>query len=364
MLRPKNAEKFHGYVVDLTTYLRRLFRSDKKIMNALNNVHRKHRQMDNDTYIEYTLNNLSPYIDYISQKDEFIFTPEFGKKSLNFLIGLDFRTIWNSLESENKRVVFRYLEFIYMQSSLALNKNKSKVAEIVECIKVEQELEKEAMENPNAFGDSGNGNPFDINSIFGDDNILLDIAQDIKAELNFEELLGGIMGGDGLKLKPGQNPMDLINNMAQNPEIMSVMNNFGTKLQQKLQDKNVSPEELQKSAEKLKENLGNSISNMPGGSQLKKMLKNFDIETLARNFSNAQAMQQQQQQQLNSSSENQSIDAQQMLQQMMQNGGNPQFQQMMEQMQQSMMMHSNNNNEEEDNANEPEVRTIDPPLDD
>jgi len=329
MVRARNLEKFHKNFKDLWSYIRQVLKGDKKMTDLLTRVHQKHRTMDQEQYLEYTLNNLTPYIDYIAQKDEFIFTSEFGNKPLNFLIGLDFRTIWNKFTPENKRVVFRYLEFLYIQASLALRVNKETCNAIVESITVEQELEKEAQDNPNMFGDNAGGS-MDFQSLFGDDNLLMDLANDIKEELDFEQLLGNL---GGFKLKPGQNPMDLINSMSNNPELTNMMTNLATKISQKMTDKNISSEDLQKSAEKLKENLANSVSNMPGGSQLKKMIKNLDFNKMAEQMNNS-----------NSDSpldDNQGSipNPQDLLQQLFpQSGGNvpPELKQFMDQMNQNM----------------------------
>lgn len=267
--------------------------------------------------MENTLRNISPYIDHISRKDEFIFTPEFGNaktKPLQFFPKFDFRKVWakRDLSKENKRVIFRYLELIYINSSLALNRNRDKVNELVEAIKMEQEIAKEAEENPNAFGDAdqagGNSsaNPLDFNSIFGDDNIIMDLVKDLKNELNLQDLFGEIMSsgtvagrndarssgagaGPGIpglpQLQPGQNPMAMIQAMASNPQMQEVMKNIAGKLESKIKEKGITQEDLVKSTESIKNNLTNQVSKMPGGSHLKKMLNNLDFDTMFKQMS-------------------------------------------------------------------------------
>ena len=158
MVRTRNLEQFHRYVIDLWKYLKQIYKDDPKTKTILNKAFQRHRSMDKVQYMEYILRNLSPYIKYITQRDEFIFTPEFGNKPLKFLIGLDFKDIWKPiLTSEQKKVIFRYLEFLYMQSSRAFDKNEDKVKEIKEAILMEQEIEKEAAENPDMFADQDGG---------------------------------------------------------------------------------------------------------------------------------------------------------------------------------------------------------------
>ena len=239
MVRTKNLEQFNRYVVDLWKYLKQVFKEDQKIKRVLNRALLTHRDMDKIQYLEYTLNNITPYIDFISRKDEFIFTPEFGKKPLKFLIGVDFRHIWKStLTSENKRIIFRYLEFLFMQASRALDKNENKVKEIKEAIIMEQEIEKEAAENPDMFGDQNNGvgGLGDLASLFQGDNILMELANDLKDELNLEELMGQLLGGN--EMQPGANPMDMMKNLSENPNMQNILNSLQEKVTSKMAEKN------------------------------------------------------------------------------------------------------------------------------
>lgn len=296
MVRPRNVEKFHRYVLDLWKYLKDLYKNDTQTKQLLNKVYSKHRSMDQVKYLEFTLNNLSPYVDYFTRRDEFIFTPEFGKRPLNFLIGFDFRQVWKlELTLEQKRIIFRYLEFLYIQASLALRKNTAKVNEIIDAIKMEQEIEKEAAENPDMFKDEENqggggllgtllgGGGADFASLFGDDNILVDLANDLKDEFDLGEILGDMLGGDG-GLKPGANPMDAINNLSRNPKMQNILETLSNKVQQKMQDRNISQEELLASADKLRDGLMKNVKGMPGGSQIKKMINNMDLEKMSQQF--------------------------------------------------------------------------------
>ena len=73
MVREKNVEKFHKYFVDLWTFLKKIYNDDSSEKDYLNKIYMKHHRMDKVTYLEQVLTNISPYIDYISKKDEFIF---------------------------------------------------------------------------------------------------------------------------------------------------------------------------------------------------------------------------------------------------------------------------------------------------
>jgi len=293
MIRTRNQEKFEGYQKDLWGYLKKILKeSNPKECSELNNFLLKTKKsMEPVELMEKTLRNISPYIDNISRKDEFIFTPEFGNsktKPLQFFPQFDFRKVWakRDLSKENKRIIFRYLELIYINASLALNRNREKVNELVEAIKMEQEIAKEAEENPNAFGDadqasSGSGG-LDFNSLFGNDNVIVDLIQDLKNEFNLEEMLGEVMGGGagGMPLQAGQNPMQLLQNMSTNPQMQDVMKNIFARLETKIKEKGITPEDIAKSTDNVKDNLLKHVAKMPGGSHLKKMLNNLDVDKM------------------------------------------------------------------------------------
>ena len=330
MIRAKNQEKFERYVKDLWTYLKTTLKethpNECKDLNHF--LLRTKKSMEATELMRTTLRNISPYIDYISRKDEFIFTPEFGDvktKPLQFLPGFDFRKVWKktNLTNEQKKIIFRYIEFLYIQSSLALGKNRDKVNELVEAIKMEQEITREAEENPNAFGDADEGG--DFSSIFGDDETLMELVNDLKDELNLEETLGGMLGG--IQIQPGQNPMQAIQQMSNNPQMAEMMRLIAGKMESKMKEKGITQEDLMKSAENLKTNLAKNVSKMPGGAQIKKMLNNLDVDSLAKQ------MQQQEQQLPNPFLQQQSgPDMDQLMAQLM--GGQQQAGQMPPQLQQ------------------------------
>jgi hypothetical protein len=296
MIRTRNQEKFEGYQKDLWGYLKKIMKdTNPRECTELNNFLLKTKKsMEPVELMEKTLRNISPYIDHISRKDEFIFTPEFGNsksKPLQFIPSFDFRKVWakRNLSKENKRIIFRYLELIYINASLALNKNRDKVNELVEAIKMEQEITKEADENPNAFGDAdqggsaGGAGALDFNSIFGNDNVIMELVQDLKNEFNLEEMLTEIMGGAGGGMPPlqaGQNPMALLQTMSTNPQMQEMMKNISSRLENKIKEKGITQDDIVKSTESIKKNLMTHVGKMPGGSHIKKMINNLDLDKM------------------------------------------------------------------------------------
>jgi hypothetical protein len=60
----------------------------------------------------------------------------------------------------------------------------------------------------------------------------------------------------------------------------SLFENLATKVQAKMTERNISNEDLLASAGKLQEGLMKSVSKMPGGSQIKRMIKNMDLQKM------------------------------------------------------------------------------------
>ena len=62
--------------------------------------------------------------------------------------------------------------------------------------------------------------------------------------------------------------------------MQEVMKNIAGKLESKIKEKGITPEDIAKSTESIKNNLTSHVSKMPGGSHLKKMLNNLDFDTM------------------------------------------------------------------------------------
>lgn len=295
-MRSKNIQRFDEYFKALWSHIKK--KVPKSQTRFLNQVLLKHSQKikSNEStqyeYLKQTLSNYDPLVEYIMKNDEFMFTPEFNKKSLYFMEGYDFKRLWrfNCLKDDDKKFIFRLLKLIYIQLSLSLNKNDSKVKQMVEVIKSEDEIEKEARENPNAFDDEKKGGLSDITKLFGNDELLSELAKDISEEVNLQETLKDLMNNS--QIQQGQNPLEAMMNICQNQDIQNMVNNLQTKVAKKMQDRNIKPEDIQKSAGTLQDNLMGALKGVPGGRQLQRMMKNMNLEKMMQNT--AQNMEQQQ----------------------------------------------------------------------
>ena len=250
-----------------------------------------YKQTPRVEYISNLKTLMDPHVKYISQYDEGIFTDDYQTGPLKLLPELDFREIWSLLNSSDfeatllngtKKSIFNHLQTIYISASMALdqigafNKNMEKqkalLLNMVENLKLGDEVKKrmeemkQAEEAEAAKGASaGSGMPGlssllsglgglgglggagglgDINSLFGEDNFVLQLAKDIVSELD--------MGNDEL-----EGPMDSIMSLFANDgkKIQELIVKVGDKLEKKIASGEIDKERLYKDAQRMKEKL-------------------------------------------------------------------------------------------------------------
>jgi len=284
MLRPKNQERFNQHVKDLILYLRSLFKEEPNLKTLTGLILTKHRTMDNEEYIRAVIKSLEPHFEMISQNNEFVFTPEYGKRPLFFLYGLDFRKFWHLVKSgEDKRIIFRFLQLLFIQGSTAIGENRDKVTALAECIKVSDEISKEAHDNPKQFDDDK------FKSLFGDDDVIYDLAQDLSHEFDLGSMLQGMINPEDIQkmLSSGGNPAEMIKSMQDNPKMRESMTKVAERAKARMDEKNITQEDLMKSFSKMKDNLSKNVKG-PMGAQIKKMMQQFDISKMGEQLKNFQ----------------------------------------------------------------------------
>lgn len=271
MSREKYLDKFHLLVRKLWSFLKEHNPNDKDVLNKV--VYKKMRTIEPYKYLEYTLRNIEPHIKMIASQDDNIFTPEYNKgQKMEFLLGYDFTKFMKNanLDNKSKSEMYHYLKFMYIQASKTLNKNEDMVDKIIEMIKLEQEVEKEAKDNPNVFDDNNN-----ISDIFAGNELLSELANDIMNDLDLESVMKEVF--DTGQLTPGSNIMETAANLSKNPQIMEIIQKLQSKIGTKFNEKNVTSKDLEDSSKTLMNNLEKQFKNIPGGKQLAKMLKQMDL---------------------------------------------------------------------------------------
>lgn len=284
LIKTKNAEKFQVYVSDLIKYITPINSIESKKLNkALFQLKRDPKWEDKEKYFSYVLKNMQPYIKYIIQTDEYVFTKEAGNKPLNFVIGFDFKHLWPHLNHQEKKVVFRYLQLLYIQASLTMDQNKTEISEIIENIKIEKELSLEAENNPDYFNDQSKA--FSLDGLLAN-TILLDLTNDIKNNLDLESLKAKmlrILANSNIDIKNIRSPeqiKELIPLITNNPEFKELSQEVQNLINDKLKQRNLNETDFKNSLITLKENLLQMTGNLPFGGMLKKIIKNLDLNKL------------------------------------------------------------------------------------
>lgn len=249
------------------------------------------------TYIESLKSLMDSHMKYISQYDEGIFTDDYSTGQLELVPHMDFRQIWNMLNSSDfddairegtKMSIFNHLQTIYISANMALdqigafNKNMEKqkalLMNMIENLKLGDEVKKRveelkatetAAEEAAGSGGMGGlgsllgglgglggasgllgglggaGGLGDLGDMFGgDDNFVLQLAKDIVDELD--------MGADEL-----DGPMSSIMNLFSNngSKMRDLIVKVGDMLEKKLESGEIDKEKLMKDAQKMKEKL-------------------------------------------------------------------------------------------------------------
>lgn len=279
MVKQRNLDNFCKYVTDLMSYIRKITPESEYSYHS--QIFSRFRKANKEQYMNDVFKYLDQYSDQISKFDEFIFTPEHtkGKLQMYFFVGYDFCKLWkHPLTNEQKRIIWRYLQLMYIHASVALGKNKDKVTMLAENIKAEDEINKDAIANPNQLDEKGGGGLMDFAKIFGNNDLLMELAKDVSSELNLQDTLKDLMANGNIK--PGANPMETISNLCQNKEIQNIVQNLQKKVTQKMADRNLDKNDLLASANALQTNLMSSLNGIPGGKQLSKMFNGMNIDKL------------------------------------------------------------------------------------
>ena len=164
----------------------------------------KYKKVDRVKYIQYVIQKIKPHLKMILENDDLLFAEEFSTEPIKFLPELDFKELWTILTPRVKSSVWVLLQNLYISGNYALgNKNDAGCTTILENLRIEKqiaaecthELQKEEAEKSSAGGgitellgnlmgnmEGGELGEIDLAKIFGQDNIIVQIAADVKDE--------------------------------------------------------------------------------------------------------------------------------------------------------------------------------------
>lgn len=212
---------------------------------------------------------LQPHIEYISQYDEALFMDEYVSGPLYLLPRIDFKVIWHLLETEeeftedealqrsSKKTIFNHMQTIYVSTEMALNqisvfnrnveKQRQFLMDMLGNLKLDDSL-KERVEQLKAAEKAAEGESgFSLGKladVFGEDNFIYQLAQDIAKELD--------LGNDDI-----ENPVDAITGLFANggKKIRELIVMVTDKVEDKVRNGEIDRDKLMADARKVKDKI-------------------------------------------------------------------------------------------------------------
>jgi hypothetical protein len=230
-------------------------------------------------YIKQFMVGIEPHIKYVSVQDESIFSNDYGTESLYLVPKIDFKLFWNSeLTDKTKDSVWKYLQALFiigyslLESDGKLPKSVKKhsglIQDFVENLKLDKTIEQGIQDGIGAeIEPVDNGPNIDISELFGGDNIIAQIAQELSEEIKLPKEITDKLGD-----KP--DPLAAIGMLfgENTSHLQDILAKVGEKMEQKMQDKEISQDELMNSAMQMNETLMSSFSNVPGMAEFSQMM--------------------------------------------------------------------------------------------
>jgi hypothetical protein len=192
---------FNNYLIPFFTEIKTTYPQSKQMVKR---AYLKYKKVDRVKYIQYVIQKIKPYLKMILEKDDLLFAEEFSVDPIKFLPEFDFKELWLIIIPRVKSSVWVLLQNLYISGNYALgNKNDPGVLSILENLQIEKqiaaecthELKKEEQENAAGGGITeilgnlmsgmdGEFGDIDLAQIFGQDNIIVQIAADVKDEFS------------------------------------------------------------------------------------------------------------------------------------------------------------------------------------
>lgn len=262
---------FNNYLVKFLAHLKKEVPSHDQMIVI---CYKKYRKVDRELYIKNVLKKIKPHLRYIIDRDENMFSQDYSPAPLNFLPKLDFKTLWNSesdsLSPKTQKIIWKCLQNLYISGSYAMGNGRQDplVKEMLRNLRIEKEIRKEVKQeitqeeqeanqqltSTSAFPEIGS-----IEDLFGQDNILVQLAQDISQELasqNFDLDLDQEI----------QNPLDVITQLfgQDQHKLENLMNTFSHKLQERMEAQNLTEDDLYQATQHIGQNLMSKMGQVPG----------------------------------------------------------------------------------------------------
>ncbi len=291
-----NSEKEDKLISSFNKILKQFIKELHKVFPEYNIIklkEYKNIEDKDDRFLLYFMTYIEKDIEKIANEDISLFDHE----DTYFLRDIEFSRIWNSgISDNNKKAIWKFLQTLYLIGKPFIN-NKSDINSLIseynETIqqgdskdkeslkKIKKQLdvilklvenlntEKEERKKENKAKMEGKLPEFIENSKIGQ------LAQELSSELDLEELGFGNLDDNV------QDPQNLFNNiLGKNPQkLMSLIQNVGGKIQNKLSDGGINESDLVGEAQEMMSNL--NMNNMFG-----EMFKDGKMNDIFKNMGN------------------------------------------------------------------------------
>ena len=281
----KNVVMFHN---NLCKFLRALKGVLPEYNSSIKCATDYYKSMSRLDYLQEVQTLLTPHIQNVSEYDEGIFTDDYRLGPLFLLPKMDFREIWNLLDSDDfkkesglqestKKSIFNHLQTLYVSGEMALsqvllfNKNidkqKTFLMNMLDNLKLDETLKEKISQmkadEAEAKGTDSGFSMDKLSELFGEDNFVYKVAKEVADELN--------LGNTEM-----DSPTDAITDLFANNgrKLRDLIVTVTDKIEQKVQSGEVDKEKLINDAKKMKDKLSGFIGKIPG---LEDMLNNNEM---------------------------------------------------------------------------------------
>lgn len=266
----KRVVEFHNH---LTRFLSVLKKTMPEMTKRVSKCYKYYKSVPREKYIKSVIELMQPHIKHISEYDEGIFSDDYKTGKLCFIVGLDFKQVFNIIESDDfedelrdstKKHIFNHLQSIYVSAELAVRqvtdfnaamvKQKEFLINMLKNVNLDEQLKEKLEKIANEESDEsgfGMDSLKQISEIFDEDNFISKLAKDVTEELEL---------GNGR-----DNPVESITDLFANngEKLQELLIKIGDKIEEKIQTGEITQEQLVDEATKMKNKVTDAVGDLP-----------------------------------------------------------------------------------------------------
>ncbi len=253
----KKVVEFHNHLIRFLSMLKNTF---PEMVKRIGKCYKYYTSVSRATYINKIIMLMEPHIKHISEYDEGIFSSDYVKGKLQFIVGLDFKEIFKIIESDDFdgelrettiKHIFNHLQSIYVLAQMAnsqvsdfnaaVTKQKKFMINMLKNVNMDEQLKKQLEKIAEEEASEENGHGMDAFKKFGD--MFKDIFGD---ENNFISKLAKDISND-LELGNGcDNPVEAITELFANngEKLQELIIKIGDNLKTKIEKGEITQEEI------------------------------------------------------------------------------------------------------------------------